>query len=98
MTKSHNWKSNDINHYNNNRRKFEIKRILPNDNFAMNQNSHPTKKRKIENPNLETNLEETIPVVSPDVLTGVSVELPVISVKEESTDVKCEPASGKFQE
>ena len=96
MTKSHNWKSNDINHYNNNRRKFEIKRILPNDNFAMNQNSHVTKKRKIENSNLEANSEEIIPVVLPEFSTGESVELPAISVKEESTDVKCEPASGKF--
>ena len=98
MTKSHNWKSNDINHYNNNRRKFEIKRILPNENFAMNQNFHVTKKRKIENSNFESNFEETVTVILPEVLTEESVELPVISVKEESTDVKCEPASGKFQE
>ena len=93
MTKSHNWKWSDISRYqtifsqyNNNRRSIEMKRLLPRDD------PHVTKKPKIENSNSELISEEVVPVVSIE----ETVEIPVISVKEESTDVKCEPASGKF--
>ena len=83
MTKSHNWKSNDIYNYNNNRQSVGMKRKLGPESSYMDP--HVTKNQRIEIPNSEE------PVVEKE-----SVQIPVIAVKEESTDIKCEPASGKF--
>ena len=90
MTKSHNWKSNDIYNYNNNRQAAGVKRKPELENSYIDP--HVIKNQKIEIPNSDPNSEETLPVI----LDEESVEIPVMAVKEESTDIKCEPASGKF--
>ena len=91
MTKSHNWKSNDIYNYNNNRQAAGVKRKPELENTFIDP--HVIKTQKIEIPNSDSNSEENLPVI----LDEESVEIPVMAVKEESTDIKCEPASGKFK-
>ena len=90
MTKSHNWKSNDIYNYNNNRQAAGVKRKPELENSFIDP--HVIKNQRVEIPNLNSNSEEIESVV----LNEESVEIPVMAVKEESTDIKCEPASGKF--
>ena len=90
MTKAHNWKSTDIYNYNNNRQAAGGKRKPELENS--NIDPHVIKSQKIEIPNSDSNSEETVSVV----LNEESAEIPEIAVKEESTDIKCEPASGKF--
>ena len=90
MTKSHNWKSNDIYNYNNNRQAAGVKRKPELENSSIDP--HMIKSQKIEVPNSDSNLAEALPVV----LNEESVEIAVLAVKEESTDIKCEPASGKL--
>ena len=87
MTKSHNWKSTDIYNYNNNRQAAGEKRKPELENGFIDP--HVIKSQKIEIPNSDSNSEETVS----EVLNEESAE---IAVKEESTDIKCEPASGKF--
>ena len=88
MTKAHNWKSTDIYNYNNNRQAAGEKRKPELENGFIDP--HVIKSQKIEIPNSDS--EKTVSVV----LNEESAEIPEIAVKEESTDIKCEPASGKF--
>jgi len=101
MTKSHNWKSLDIHNYNtsnlipvetngNNRQAAGMKRKLENGNGYMDDShvTHKNQKMEIPNSDSNSNSEEILPEVNMEL-----VEIPVIAVKEESTDIKCEPAS-----